>query len=131
MGKRKTEQIPEDRKPEENNWEIEEAPASEVERGNLSADDAGASCAGSDADPERPLPGKDFRGIKMDALKVLGRLEDLHGSSLMIIAQLLIEIASTKIDPEIRKDKVIAHWALADDHATFIFDDGSKVRIAI
>lgn len=35
-----------------------------------------------------------------------------------------------KVDPEIRKDNPVWHWALCDDHCTFIFRDGRKVTIS-
>jgi len=34
-----------------------------------------------------------------------------------------------KVDPEIRKDNPVWHWSIADDHCTFVFRNGQKVRI--
>ncbi len=35
-----------------------------------------------------------------------------------------------KVDPEIRKGNPVWHWALCDDHCTFIFRDGRKVTVS-
>ena len=43
----------------------------------------------------------------------------------------ILNNAWTQIDPEIRKEGAIWHWALADDHITFIFRDGKKIRIEL
>jgi len=45
-----------------------------------------------------------------------------------MIGDVLLE-ALMKVDPEIRKDNPVWHWSIADDHCTFIFRNGQKVRI--
>ncbi len=35
-----------------------------------------------------------------------------------------------KVEPEIRKGNPVWHWALCDDHCTFIFRDGRKVTVS-
>ncbi len=34
-----------------------------------------------------------------------------------------------QVDPELRQNNPVWHWALCDDHTTFIFRDGRKVTI--
>ncbi len=34
-----------------------------------------------------------------------------------------------KVDPEVRTDNPVRHWALCDDHCTFVFRDGRKVVV--
>ena len=39
--------------------------------------------------------------------------------------------AWTTLDPELQKEHAVWHWALADDHVTFIFKDGRKIRVKL
>lgn len=36
-----------------------------------------------------------------------------------------------QVDPELRTDNPVWHWALCDDHCTFVFRDGRKTVISI
>ena len=46
-----------------------------------------------------------------------------------VLEQLALHLE--KVDPEVRKDNPVWHWALCDDHCTFIFKDGRKATIKI
>ena len=41
----------------------------------------------------------------------------------------MLEKYLQQVDPEIRKDNPVWHWALCDDHCTFVFRDGRKAVI--
>ena len=45
-----------------------------------------------------------------------------------VIGDVLLENLM-KVDPAIRKDNPVWHWSIADDHCTFVFRNGQKVRI--
>ena len=53
-------------------------------------------------------------------------LEDVPASWTVLdqLAQHLFQVA-----PEIRNNNPVWHWALCDDHCTFVFRDGRKVTI--
>ena len=41
----------------------------------------------------------------------------------------MLEKYLQQVDPEIRTDNPVWHWALCDDHCTFVFKDGRKAVI--
>ena len=79
---------------------------------------------------KEPSPG--FAGVKWDALKGIEKLEAYaDGASLLGFAAAVINICREKVDPEITAGNPVEHWAVADDHCTFVFRDGRKVRVSL
>ena len=40
-----------------------------------------------------------------------------------------LQEAWEKVEEELRKNNPVRHWAVADDHCTFVFRDGRKIRV--
>ena len=82
--------------------------------------------------PEKAAVKDDFGGVRFDAMKAIAKIEDYAGGeSLLGLSVALIEIVKQKVDPEISANNPVWHWALADDHCTFVFRNGQKVRIEL
>lgn len=110
MSKEKLEKLKREN-PEENNWELPEKKNEE-------------SAALKQQD--------DFGGIRFEALKPIAKVEEYaDGESLLGLSAALLNIAKLKVDPQISAGNPIWHWALSDDHCTFIFKDGRKVRVEL
>ena len=107
MGKKKSAEAYQDVK--ELNWE-------ETEPENLTGgsveQDSGSGNQDSDKDP----------GISFMSGVLMGSV------GAKAVGDMLLENVM-KVEPEIRENNPVWHWALCDDHCTFVFRDGRKVTI--
>jgi hypothetical protein len=128
--------------PKENNWEVEEKADSVQDA--LPRDAGGQSPAGTVPEveggdspvkgqsPDVALKQQDFGGIRFEALKPIEKVEAYaDGESLLGLPVALLNIAKTKVDPEITAGNPIWHWSISDDHCVFIFRNGQKVRVEL
>jgi len=93
----------------------------------------GSPHASGEPSPSQAVPAADdFGGVKFDALRGIAKLEEYSGGeSLLGLSVAILGIIREKVDPEITADNPVEHWAVADDHCTFVFRDGRKVRVSL
>ena len=133
MSKKNLEDLKRD-DPSENNWEIpEEEQGTRIEE---QVCDPVQISQPVDPVPEEPVreitPDYNFGGVPLEVLESVAKLEDYAGgSSLLALTQAIITIVQEKVDPTITNNNPVWHWCLADDHCTFVFRNGQKVRVEL
>ena len=86
----------------------------------------------SKGDIAKPRKDDDFGGMSYQRMKGIVKLEAYSGGeSLLGLAVAILGIIRAKVDPEITAGNPVEHWAVADDHCTFVFRDGRKVRVSL